>query len=58
MGEGSARPAILRADQHDGGLVAVFGLAGDIAHRLVYQDGDRSALVFACGAIDLDACVG
>ncbi len=57
-GRGIRRPAILRADQHDGGFVAVFGLAGDAAHRLVQQDGDLSALVFACGPIDLDARVG
>ena len=57
-GRGIRRPAILRADQHDGGLVAVLGLAGDIAHWLVQQDGDLSALVLACGAIDLDARIG
>jgi hypothetical protein len=57
-GQRIRRPAILRADQDDGGFVAVFGLAGDIAHRLVQQDGDLSALVFTCGQVDLDVCVG
>jgi hypothetical protein len=34
-----AGPAVLGLDQHHRRLVAVFGLAADITHRLVQQDG-------------------
>jgi hypothetical protein len=51
-------PAILGADQHDGGFVAVFSLARDVTDRLVEQDGDLSALVLARRPIDFDARVG
>ena len=38
-------PAVLGLDQHHRGLVAVLGLAGDVAHRLVQQDRHLLALV-------------
>ena len=38
-------PSVLRLDQRDGGLVAVFGLAADVTDRLVDQNGDLLALL-------------
>ncbi len=45
-------------DQHRGGLVAVFGLAGDIADGLVQQDGDLLGLLLAGGGVHLDTGLG
>jgi hypothetical protein len=47
----------LRLHQHHGRLVAVLGLAADVAHRLVDQDGDLLALLLLGLAVDLDARV-
>jgi hypothetical protein len=53
-------PARFRLDQRDGRLVAVLGLAADVAHRLVDQHRDalrlllgaawRSTVIFWCGS--------
>jgi hypothetical protein len=42
-------PAVLRGDQRHGGIMTVLGLAADMPHRLVEQDGDlRGLLALAC----------
>ena len=48
-------PAVFRTDQHARRLVAVLGLARDVADRLVEEDRDLLALVLARRRIDLDA---
>ena len=56
VAEGAARRATsTEAIPHE--LETRAATAGDIPDRLVEQDGDLSALVFACGLIDLDTRV-
>jgi len=50
-------PAVLRLHQHHGRFMAVFGLAADIAHRLVDQDGDLLALLLLGLARYFNLCV-
>ncbi len=51
-------PAVGRGDQRGRGRVAVLGLAADIAHRLVEQDGHAARLFLARGRVDVDALLG
>ena len=44
-------------DQHDRRLVPVFGLAADVADRLVEEDRDLCRLLAPCPSIHLDAVV-
>ena len=52
---GVATPVAVVAYQGGGALVAVFGLATDVANGLVQQDGDLLLLLPVGGSVDVDA---